>query len=110
MKIESLVESYDRCLEVLQLLEENRMYVNQNPKCEPQLGRRGLYRAVAGHQEKQSRELAMLWTLNGSDGSSTLLDIAERADIPFRHLRAAAIELERVGLLRECAVTRSVNI
>ncbi|MBK9308737.1 MAG: DUF4910 domain-containing protein [Nitrospira sp.] len=109
VKAESLIESYDRCLETLQLLEENRMYVNQNPKCEPQLGRRGLYRAVAGHQEKQSRELAMLWTLNGSDGSATLLDIAERADIPFRHLHAAAIELERVGLLRECAVTRSVD-
>lgn len=109
VKAESLVESYDRCLEVLQLLEENRMYVNQNPKCEPQLGRRGLYRAVAGHQEKQSRELAMLWALNGSDGSATLLDIADRADIPFRYLHAAAIELERVGLLRECVTTRSGN-
>lgn len=109
VKAESLVESYDRCLEVLQLLEENRIYVNQNPKCEPQLGRRGLYRAVAGHQEKQSRELAMLWTLNGSDGSATLLDIADRADIPFRYLHAAAIELERVGLLRECVATRSGN-
>ena len=109
VKAESLVESYDRCLEVLQLLEENRMYVNQNPKCEPQLGRRGLYRAVAGHQEKQSRELAMLWTLNGSDGGATLLDIADRADIPFRYLHAAAIELERVGLLRECVATRSGN-
>ena len=100
VKTESLVDSYDRCLEVLELLEENRVYVNQNPKCEPQLGRRGLYRAVAGQQEKQSRELAMLWTLNGSDGSTTLLDIAERADIPFRHLYTAAIELERAGLLR----------
>jgi aminopeptidase-like protein len=107
VKTDSLVESYDRCLEVLELLEENRIYVNQNPKCEPQLGRRGLYRAVAGQQEKQSTELAMLWTLNGSDGSTTLLDIAERADIPFRDVYKAAIELERVGLLRECALTRS---
>lgn len=105
VKTESLVDSYGRCLEVLELLEGNRIYMNQNPKCEPQLGRRGLYRAVAGQQEKQSKELAMLWTLNGSDGSATLLDIAERAEIPFRDICMAAIELERVGLLRECAFT-----
>jgi aminopeptidase-like protein len=107
VKVESLAQSYTRCLEVFELLEGNRVYMNQNPKCEPQLGRRGLYRAVAGQQEKQSKELAMLWTLNGSDGSTTLLDIAERADIPFRDVYKAAIELERVGLLRECALTRS---
>jgi aminopeptidase-like protein len=102
VKAESLVQSYDRCLEVLELLEWNRTYMNQNPKCEPQLGRRGLYRTVAGQQEKQWTELALFWVLNASDGHHTLLDIAERADLPFGEIRSAAEALLKVGLLKEC--------
>jgi aminopeptidase-like protein len=101
VKADALARSYARCLEVFELLEGNRTYMNQNPKCEPQLGRRGLYRAVAGQQEKQSKELALLWSLNGSDGRHTLLDIAERADLPFRQIHAAAEALVEVGLLKE---------
>lgn len=102
VKADSLARSFARCLEAFELLEHNRTYLNQNPKCEPQLGRRGLYRAVAGQQEKQSKELALLWVLNASDGHHTLLDIAERADLPFRRIQAAAEALVEVGLLKEC--------
>lgn len=107
VKAESLVQSYGRCLEVLELLEGNRAYMNQNPKCEPQLGRRGLYRAVAGQQEKQWTELALFWVLNASDGHHTLLDIAERADLPFRKIQSAADALLEVGLLKECPRPRN---
>ena len=102
VKAGSLERSFSRCLETFELLEHNRTYLNQNPKCEPQLGRRGLYRAIAGQQEKQSKELALLWVLNMSDGRHTLLDIAERADLPFRLIQAAAEALVEVGLLKEC--------
>jgi aminopeptidase-like protein len=102
VKRDSLGGSYARCLEVFELLEHNRTYLNQNPKCEPQLGRRGLYRSIAGQQEKQSKELALLWVLNGSDGGQTLLDIAERASLPFGKILVVARELEQVGLLKEC--------
>jgi aminopeptidase-like protein len=102
VKEKSLAQSYAHCLSTFELLEKNRVYLSQNPKCEPQLGRRGLYRAVAGQQDKQSRELAMLWVLNGSDGTQTLLDIAERADLPFSAIEEAAEPLVKVGLLKEC--------
>ena len=102
VKRDSLASSYGRCLEVFELLEHDRTYLNQNPKCEPQLGRRGLYRSIAGQQEKQSKELALLWVLNGSDGRHTLLDIADRASLPFENILVAARELEQVGLLKEC--------
>ena len=105
VKAESLAQSYGRCLEVLELLEGNRTYMNQNPKCEPQLGRRGLYRAVAGQQEKQWTELALFWVLNASDGHHTLLAIAERADLPFKKIQSAADALLEVGLLKECRRT-----
>jgi aminopeptidase-like protein len=101
VKADSLARSFSRCMDTFELLEHNRTYLNQNPKCEPQLGRRGLYRAIAGHQEKQSKELALLWVLNASDGHHTLLDIAERANLPFRAIQAAAEALLEVGLLKD---------
>ncbi len=45
--------------------------VNQNPKCEPQLGRRGLYRAIGATFDSQSIEMAMLWVLNSPTASTT---------------------------------------
>src|SRR5690606_6296983 len=90
VKPDALARSYSHCLTVFDLLEQDRTYVNQNPKCEPQLGRRGLYRAIAGQQERQSRELVILWVLNLSDGRHSLLDIAERADVSFEEVQRAA--------------------
>lgn len=99
---DSLARSYVRCVELFDLLECNRTYQNQNPKCEPQLGRRGLYRAIAGQQDKQLKELVLLWVLNLSDGHHTVLDIAERADVSFQRVFAAVEALLKVGLLKEC--------
>jgi aminopeptidase-like protein len=101
VKPDGLARSYSYCLAAFDLLEQNRTYVNLNPKCEPQLGRRGLYRAIAGQQEKQSRELVILWVLNLSDGCHSLLDIAERAGVPFEDVRGAAEALVACGLLKE---------
>lgn len=97
---ESLAESYSHCLALFDILERNRAYINTSPKCEPQLGRRGLYRDVAGQQETKTFELSMLWVLNMSDGTHSLLDIAERAGFPFGAIHEAAVVLERHGLLQ----------
>jgi aminopeptidase-like protein len=105
IKPQSLVGSLRHCLAVINVLEHNRTYMNQNPKCEPQLGKRGLYRAVAGHQATQSRELVLLWVLNLSDGMHSLLDIAERADVPFGEVQSAAAALVESGLLAQCKET-----
>jgi aminopeptidase-like protein len=78
-----LQESFQHCLKILLLLERNGTFLNQNPHCEPQLGRRGLYRRIGGQTEGAKREMAMLWVLNLSDGHHTLLDIADRSNIPF---------------------------
>ena len=58
--------------------------VNTSPKCEPQLGRRGLYGALGGDRDGGGEEHgAALWILNLADGRHSLLDIAERAKLPF---------------------------
>jgi aminopeptidase-like protein len=99
-----LAESLTQCLSVLHVIEHNKTYRNQNPKCEPQLGRRGLYRAIAGQQEGNQSELALLWVLNLSDGSHTLLDIATRSGLRFELIKSAADALHHSGLLREASV------
>src|SRR4029077_14343912 len=43
---QSLPASLSPYLSVVSVLEENKYFVNQNPKCAPQLGRRGLYRTM----------------------------------------------------------------
>ncbi len=43
----------------------------------------------------------MLWVLNLSDGTHSLLDIAERAGLEFGLVKTAADALEGHGLLRE---------
>jgi aminopeptidase-like protein len=99
VKTGALVESLRRYLEVFEVLEGNGAYVNLSPRCEPQLGKRGLYGAVGGRSHAAAAQMALLWVLNLSDGRHTLLDIADRAKLPFPAVRAAASSLERVGLL-----------
>jgi aminopeptidase-like protein len=49
--------------------------------------------------------MAMLWVLNQSDGTRTLLDIAARAAMPFAQVHRAAGRLQEAGLLREVPET-----
>jgi aminopeptidase-like protein len=97
----SLAETYSLCLSVLSVLENDSTYINLNPKCEPQLGKRGLYSAIGGHADAGKRELAMLWVLNLSDGWHTTLDIAERSGLSFEIVRETVEVLRQHGLLRE---------
>jgi len=98
---EKLGESFGVCLGILSVLEDNGTFVNLNPKCEPQLGKRGLYRMIGGAADTGLNEMAMLWVLNLSDGSHTLLDIAERSGIRFDLVHRAALALREHHLLRE---------
>jgi aminopeptidase-like protein len=99
---ESLEDSFSACLKAMWLLEGNRKYVNTNPKCEPHLGRRGLYNAIGGRNENSVDQLAVLWVLNLSDGRHSLLDISERSQIEFGVIQEAADALVRHQLLVEC--------
>ena len=99
---ERLGESLALALAIVDTLEANRRYLSQNPKGEPQLGRRGLYRSVGG-AAGGPEELALLWVLNLADGRHTLLDMAARSGVAFQHLERAARTLCEHGLLKETA-------
>lgn len=94
-----LAESYRMIVETLDIIENDAVYRNLQPKCEPQLGKRGLYGAVGGDKNSATANMAMLWILNLSDGEHSLLDIAERADLPFKIVRQTAEVLRDHTLL-----------
>lgn len=91
VRSEALAASYGMLCRILDLLEADRTYQRIDGRGEPQLGRRGLYRAIAGQKEAGgASQLDLLWFLNLADGRHSLLDMAERADIPFDRIAAAA--------------------
>ena len=100
---QALADSLAKCRAVLQVIEQNRTFLNQNPKGEPQLGKRGLYRKTGGSDDGRLPELAMLWVLNLSDGAHSLLDISDRSGIAFEVIDRAAQALQAHGLLKERA-------
>jgi aminopeptidase-like protein len=97
---EQLEGALHSVLEILEVLDADRRYLNLAPKGEPQLGKRGLYPKVGGPAAEEG-QLAMLWVLSQSDGGSSLLDIAERSAIPFAVINAAATRLREASLLAE---------
>ncbi len=95
-----LARSLRLCASIVDVLENNRTYLNQNPCCEPQLGKRNLYRSTGG--DSIGVEInARLWVLNLSDGEHSLLDIAERSGLSFSAIHDAAELLCDSGLLAE---------
>jgi aminopeptidase-like protein len=103
VKSASLADSFEKCLKVLAVLEGDRTYLNLNSKCEPQLGKRGLYQTIGGQADAPEFESALLWVLNFSDGQHSLLHIAEHSGVEFRLIRTAADALVQHSLLKEVA-------
>ena len=94
----NLAGSLRVCAGIVDVLENDRRYCSRNPYCEPQLGRRGLYRSTGG--DAVGTEIsARLWVLNLSEGEHSLLDIAERSGLPFPTICNAAALLSESGLL-----------
>jgi len=97
---EALAESYRLINETIGAIEGNATYLNTHPKGEPQLGKRGLYGAIGGDKDAAAANMAMLWILNQSDGTNSLLDIAEKAKLPFAVIQRTAKLLGDHGLLK----------
>lgn len=77
------------------------IFLNLFPKCEPQLGKRGLYQKIGGMKNAKHNKLAMLWVLNQSDGKHTLAEIAEKSKIEYQVLHKTAKLLQEHDLLAQ---------
>ena len=95
-----MAESLGVLRNIVHTLQRNARYTNLAPFGEPQLGKRGLYRAMGG-TSIPGLQFAMLWVLAMSDGRHSLLDIAERAGVQFETLHTAATLLHDHQLLAQ---------
>jgi len=100
---ERLIETILICKDVIQDAQRVRSYTNVDGRCEPQLGKRGLYEAIGGDNQGQQLQLAQLWMLSYSDGTNSTLDIHELSGISLAVLEHAAQRLLAADLLIETA-------
>ena len=95
----------EKYISIYDILENNKKYVNLNPKCEPQLGKRELYHDINNNirtiEDTPLLEEAILWILNLSDGKNSLLDIAIKSNIKFISIKKAVDSLKNCGLVKE---------
>lgn len=96
-----LQNSLEKYIKTISILENNETYLNLNPKGEPQLGKRGLYKMIGSPKERTLNELAMLWVLNLSDGNNSLLDISIKSNIDLKDIKNAANTLNAKKLLKK---------
>jgi len=98
---QALGESLETLWRVVHVLENERTMLNLAPQGEPQLGKRGLYEGLGASADRRGYELALLWVLNQSDGTHSLLDIAGQAELPFDVIVRASDALVWAGLLKD---------
>jgi aminopeptidase-like protein len=101
----SLADSLAAALEIVDVVERNTVYRSRSPYGEPQLGRRGLYGPINPGAPRPGEDFhrAVLWVLNQADGAHSLLDVAERSDLPFATIARAADALVEAELIGEIA-------
>jgi len=85
--------------------DNSKKFINLNPKCEPQLGKRKIYNQIGGqnYQSLHSKydDIALLWVLNFSDGENSLIDIQQKSKIDLKTIEKAAHILTKNNLLQE---------
>ncbi|WP_419147367.1 DUF4910 domain-containing protein [Pseudoalteromonas 'SMAR'] len=110
MDIARIVQSIDELEKLLKLGEVAGVAVNQSPFGEPQLGKRGLYPNMntLEHTDKSSDSLvdgrtklnAILTILSESDGTKSMVQIAESLNLTLATMAPIIKELEQHELIK----------
>lgn len=99
VSFDAMVGTGDKFLEVIDLMENNDVYINTMPFGEPQLGKRGLYPTLGSQRQHGDAVQAMMWLLNLADGDHDLIEIVERSGASYRLLIELLPKLLEEGLL-----------
>jgi aminopeptidase-like protein len=112
VQIESLVDSANVIEQVLETFEYAGYYITQNPYGEPMMSKRDLYPTLNRPDESTRRDLTkqMMRILNYSDGSHSIVKIAEQFDLSVKNLEMTIEQLEAVGLISHVPKTPSYEI
>lgn len=95
---EGLAGAYDVLKTCLEYLEANEIY-QTTVLCEPQLGKRGLYPTLSTRKSHQKVK-DMMNLLAYADGERSLLEIAEKIQVPMGDLIPIVKQLEEETLLK----------
>lgn len=99
VKNSALQDSYEFLLDVVSVIESNKVYVTKC-LCEPQLGKRGLYPKTSTRgSSKSSGAFKMIDFLAYADGHNDLLDISCLIDLPVLKTKEIAEQLLENGLI-----------
>lgn len=104
MSFEGMAEAVETYAEIARAIEKNKMYSNQFPYGEPQLGPRGLFRSLSD-KNRDKEELAMWWLLNYCDGKHDLLTIADMSTLSIDMLHSVAQKLLENGVISNTSIT-----
>lgn len=103
ISFKALEETIRVYLQVIDLMENNCRWQSNNPNCEPQLGKRGLYPDLGSQKEKDSFVETLMWVLNLCDGRHDTIDMVVKSGKP----PGSVLEVLRV-LEREKLIVRSI--
>ncbi len=103
IKPENLADSLKNYIKVIFVLENDGTYLSLNPKCEPQLGKRGLYTLIGGNKNFENSWIATFWILNLSDGKNSLLDISMKSGVNFKTVKECVNMLISTNLIKKIA-------
>ena len=99
IKPEFLADSYQKCLHIIEIFENDNTYDNLFPMGEPRLSKHGLYESLPVESDRKLFQQAIQWVLNLSDGNYSLFDIAVRSNTNFSLINRAARDLIDCGLI-----------
>jgi aminopeptidase-like protein len=105
IEITKNIEQYSKIKKIEN--KKSDIYLNLKPKCEPQLGKRKLYRNISkrrlvGKDNSQDLiEISILWILNYSDGNYSLNDISKISGLPIKLLKHSSQLLLKKSLLKK---------
>ena len=99
ISFEAMHESVEKYIEIVKLIELNDYYINNQPYCEPQLGKRGLYPTLGSQKTHQLFVDALMWFLNYSDGKHDLIEIIEKSGLPYEEYFQVIEKCREAGLI-----------
>ena len=80
-------------------MDDNDIFMNLNPKCEPNLEKRGLFNKVIDLDSGTA--LSISWVLNLSDGRNSLSDISRISGIEYNLIKETSELLLKHNLLKK---------
>ena len=99
ISFEAMERTVKMYMDVIDIIEKDNTYVNLNPYCEPNLGKRDLYPTLGSKKNTSELISAIMWILSLSDGNNDIIEISRRSGIHFSTLAEAADTLVEKKLL-----------